>query len=53
MKREAVLILLGLFILGVAGGLERGLIGIGGALIAWGAAAVAITITVLTRGARE
>lgn len=39
----------GLFAIGVAGGLERGSIGIGGAFIAWGCAAVVIAVAVLVR----
>lgn len=39
----------GLFSLGVAGGLERGFVGIGGALIAWACAAVVIAVAVLVR----
>ena len=45
--RDIICLLAGLFILGVAGGLEKGLISIGGALIAWGAAAVVISIFII------
>lgn len=38
-----------LFALGVAGGLERGYVGIGGALVAWGCTAVVIALAVLAR----
>lgn len=45
--RDIVCLLAGLFILGVAGGLEKGLISIGGALLAWGISAMVISIAIL------
>ena len=45
--RDIVCLLAGLFILGVAGGLEKGLISIGGALLCWGISAVVISIVIL------
>jgi len=38
-----------LFALGVAGGLEKGYVGIPGALIAWAVSAVVIAVSVLVR----
>lgn len=49
MIREAIIILAALFAWGAAGGLEKGLLTITEALIAWMAAALVITITLLTR----
>lgn len=45
--RDIICLLVGLFILGVAGGLEKGLISIGGALLAWGISAMVISIVIL------
>lgn len=45
--RDVICIAAGLFILGVAGGLEKGMISVGGALLAWAAAASVIAITIL------
>lgn len=45
--RDIICLLAGLFILGVAGGLEKGLISIGGALLCWGISAVVISIVIL------
>lgn len=45
--RDFICLLAGLFILGVAGGLEKGLLTIGGALLAWGASAVVIGAAIL------
>lgn len=45
--RELVCGLAGLFVLGVAGGLEKGLLTVGGAVLAWAAAAAVIGITIL------
>ena len=47
MIREAAVILAGLFIIGVAGGLEKGMVSVQGALIAWGLAVVTIAVLVL------
>lgn len=41
---ELIIGVSGLFSIGVAGGLERGYIGIGGAFIAWGCATAVIAI---------
>ena len=46
MLSEVICIIAGLFILGTAGGLEKGLIGIPGALVAWAAAGAVILIAV-------
>ena len=46
--RELICGLAGLFTLGVAGGLEKGLLTVGGAVLAWAAAAAVIGITILT-----
>lgn len=51
--RDIVCLLAGLFILGIAGGLEKGLISIGGALLFWGIAAVAISIAILIERSRK
>ncbi len=48
---EALIILFGLFGLGVVGGLERGLLGIGASIILWALTAAAITILVSIRRA--
>ena len=45
--RDIICLLAGLFILGIAGGLEKGLISIGGALLAWGISAMVISIVIL------
>ena len=50
--RDIICIITGLFVLGVAGGLEKGLIGIPGALAAWAAAGAVILMTV-TLGRRH
>lgn len=46
---EMIVGVTGLFSVGVAGGLERGYVGIGGALIAWAVSAVVIAVSVLAR----
>lgn len=46
--RELVCGLAGLFTLGVAGGLEKGLLTVGGAVLAWAGAAMVIGIVILT-----
>jgi len=46
---EALIIIVGLFALGIVGGLERGLLGIGAAAILLVLAAAAITILVSIR----
>ena len=51
--RDIVCLLAGLFILGVAGGLEKGLISIGGALLAWGISAMVISIAILIERRRK
>ncbi len=48
---EALIILFGLFGLGVVGGLERGLLGIGTAVVLWVLTAAAITVLVSVRRA--
>lgn len=48
---EALIILFGLFGLGVVGGLERGLLGIGASIILWILTAAAIVILVSIRRA--
>lgn len=54
MIKELIIILAAFFSLGVVGGLEKGMISIGGALLAWCAAAGVIGILVLTgRGKRN
>lgn len=50
---EAMIILAGLFGLGVAGGLERGYLGIGAAIILWVVTAGAIGILTTLRKARR
>jgi hypothetical protein len=50
--RDIICLLAGLFILGVAGGLEKGLISIGGALLAWGISAMVISIVILIERSR-
>lgn len=45
--RDIICLFVGLFVLGVAGGLEKGLISIGGALLAWGISAMVISIVIL------
>lgn len=47
---EMIVGITGLFSVGVAGGLERGYVGIAGALIAWACAAVVIAVAVKVRG---
>ena len=47
MLRDAICIIAGLFILGIAGGLERNLISIPGALVAWAAAIIVIAVMVI------
>ena len=49
MYRELIILLAAIFAWGVAGGLEKGMLTIGGALIAWGVAAMVITITLVGR----
>ena len=49
MFRELIIILTAFFAWGVAGGLEKGMLTIGGALIAWGVAVMVITITLVGR----
>jgi len=44
--KEIVCLMIGLFVLGIVGGLEKGLISIGGALIALAASAMVIGITI-------
>lgn len=51
--RDIICLLAGLFILGVAGGLEKGLISIGGAFLCWGASAVVISIVILIERGRN
>lgn len=51
--RDIICLLAALFILGIAGGLEKGLISIGGALLAWGASAVVISIVILIERRRK
>lgn len=46
---ELIAGLSGLFALGVAGGLEKGMLTIGGAFIAWGAAAITAAIAIAIR----
>lgn len=46
---ELIIGVSGLFSIGVAGGLERGFVGIGGAFIAWGCAAAVIAVAVAVR----
>lgn len=48
---EALIILFGLFGLGVVGGLERGLLGIGAAIVLWVLTAAAIAVLVSVRKA--
>ena len=48
---EALIILAGLFGLGVVGGLEKGLMGIGAAIVLWVLTAAAITVLVSVRKA--
>ena len=48
---EAMIILAGLFGLGVVGGLEKGLLGIGTAVVLWVLAAAAIAVLVSVRKA--
>lgn len=45
--RDIICLFVGLFVLGIAGGLEKGLISIGGALLAWGISAMVISIAIL------
>lgn len=45
--RDIICLFVGLFVLGIAGGLEKGLISIGGALLAWGISAMVISIVIL------
>ena len=51
--RDIICLFVGLFILGIAGGLEKGLISIGGALLCWGIAAVVISIAILIERSRK
>lgn len=46
---ELIIGVSGLFSVGVAGGLERGFVGIGGAFIAWACSAVVIAVAVAVR----
>lgn len=48
---EALIILFGLFGLGVVGGLEKGLLGIGAAIVLWVLTAAAIAALVSVRKA--
>ena len=48
---EAMIILMGLFGLGVVGGLEKGLLGIGAAVVLWVLTAAAIAVLVSVRKA--
>ena len=48
---EAMIILAGLFGLGVVGGLEKGLLGIGAAIVLWVLTAAAIAVLVSVRKA--
>ncbi len=48
---EALIILFGLFGLGVVGGLEKGLLGIGAAIVLWVLTAAAIAVLVSVRKA--
>ena len=48
---EALIILAGLFGLGVVGGLEKGLLGIGTAVVLWVLTAAAIAVLVSVRKA--
>ena len=48
---EAMIILAGLFGLGVVGGLEKGLLGIGAAVVLWVLTAAAIAVLVSVRKA--
>ena len=53
MIKELIIILAALFAWGVAGGLEKGMLTIPGALLAWGAAVAVIVITIFAgRGRR-
>ncbi|MCR5174637.1 MAG: hypothetical protein K6C09_08440 [Oscillospiraceae bacterium] len=51
--RDVICIIAGLFIFGVAGGLEKGLIGIPGALAAWAVAAAVILMSVIAGRRRK
>ena len=48
---EALIILAGLFGLGVVGGLEKGLLGIGAAIVLWVLTAAAIAVLLSVRKA--
>lgn len=51
--RDIICLVVGLFVLGIAGGLEKGLISIGGALLAWGISAMVISIAILIERRRK